>query len=88
MEANYGWDGVMIAIVAGGSIEAVGIYGLFFSMLQTGAMGMELETSVPSEFVLVFQAVTVLFVVAMRESVHILIERTTAALKARSLDST
>ena len=87
MEANYGWDGVMIAIVAGGSIGAAGIYGLFFAVLQTGAMGMELETSVPSEFVLVFQAVTVLFVVAVRESAHILINRINAALKARRADT-
>lgn len=83
MEANYGWDGVMIAIVAGSSIGAAGIYALFFAVLQTGAMGMELETAVPSEFVLVFQAVTVLFVVAIRESAHILIHRTAAALTAR-----
>lgn len=76
MEANYGWDGVMIAI------GAAGIYALFFAVLQTGAMGMELETAVPSEFVLVFQAVTVLFVVAIRESAHILIHRTVAALFA------
>ena len=84
-EANYGWDGVMIAIVAGGSVGATGLYGLFFAMLQTGAIGMELETSVPSEFVMVFQAIIVLFVVAARESFHGCIDRIVATLKARRI---
>ena len=65
--ANYAWDGVMIAIVAGNSIAATGLYALFFAVLQTGAMGMELETAVPSEFALVLQAIVVLAVVASRE---------------------
>lgn len=81
--ANYAWDGVMIAVVAMNGIVATGLYALFFAALQTGAMGMNLETSVPSEFVLVLQAITVLFVVASRESTQMLINRITASLRAK-----
>ncbi len=81
--ANYAWDGVMIAIVANNNMVATGLYALFFSVLQTGAMGMELETSVPSEFSLVLQAIVVLFVVASRESTRMLINNIAAELRMR-----
>jgi ABC-type uncharacterized transport system permease subunit len=82
---NYAWDGVMIAIVANSKVVATAIYALFFSVLQTGAMGMELETAVPSEFVLVLQAITVLFVVASRESTQTLIDRFLASIRAKKI---
>lgn len=64
--ANYAWDGVMIAMVANNGIVATLFYGLFFSILQTGSLGMELITAVPSELITVLQAVIVLVVVAAR----------------------
>ncbi len=84
MGANYAWDGVMIAIVAANGIVPTGLYALFFAAIQTGAMGMELETAVPSEFALVLQAIVVLFVVASRESTRLLISRLAAHLRARA----
>ncbi|MCB0062571.1 MAG: hypothetical protein KDE19_10670, partial [Caldilineaceae bacterium] len=42
------------------------LYGLFFAALQSGALGMELITAMPSEFILVLQAVIVLVGVAGR----------------------
>ncbi|HPQ03776.1 MAG TPA: hypothetical protein PK183_10840, partial [Bacillota bacterium] len=81
--ANYAWDGVMIAIVANNNILATGLYALFFSVLQTGAMGMELETSVPSEFSLVLQAIVVLFVVASRESTRMLMNNIAAEMRMK-----
>lgn len=81
--ANYAWDGVMIAIVAGNGMTATGLYSLFFAALQTGAMGMELETAVPSEFALVLQAIVVLFVVASRESTRLFLSGMAARIKAR-----
>ena len=65
--ANYAWDGVMIAIVANNDLIATLLYGLFFSAIQTGALGMELITDVPSEISQVLQAVMVLTIVASRE---------------------
>lgn len=64
--ANYAWDGIMIAVVANNGLMATLLYGLFFAALQTGASGMELMTAVPSEFILVLQALIVLIVVASR----------------------
>jgi simple sugar transport system permease protein len=68
--ANYAWDGVMIAIVANNSLLGTLFYGLFFSAIQTGALGMELITAVPSEIALVLQGVLVLIIVASREALH------------------
>lgn len=64
--ANYAWDGVMIAVVANNGLVGTVLYGLFFAALQSGALGMELITAVPSEFILVLQAVIVLVGVAGR----------------------
>ncbi|MGM0601781.1 MAG: ABC transporter permease [Bacillota bacterium] len=85
--ADYGWDGVMIAVVADSSIIGTAFYSLFFAVLQTGAMGMELETSVPSEFVLILQSITVLFVVASRKSAHLLLNRLSILLKMKNIRS-
>ena len=63
---NYGWDGVMIAVVAASGLAATVLFGLFFSALQTGAIGMELRSEVPTEFVQMLQATVVLVTVAVR----------------------
>jgi len=68
--ANYAWDGVMIAIVASNSLIGTLFYGLFFSAMQTGALGMELITDLPSEIALVLQGVLVLVIVASREALY------------------
>jgi simple sugar transport system permease protein len=80
--ANYAWDGVMIAIVAGSGLIATLLYGLFFSAIQTGALGMELITEVPSEIAQVLQAVLVLVIVAGRELVSAALERAEARRQA------
>jgi general nucleoside transport system permease protein len=64
--ANYAWDGVMIAVVANNGLTGTLLYGFFFATLQSGALGMELITAMPSEFVQVLQAVIVLVGVAGR----------------------
>lgn len=73
--ANYAWDGVMIAVVANNRLPDTLIYGIFFAVLQTGSLGMELITEMPREFVQVLQAVTVLVVVAGRRSFDIIMGR-------------
>jgi simple sugar transport system permease protein len=64
--ANYAWDGVMIAMVANSGVILTLLFGFFFGVLQTGSLGMELITAVPSELIDVLQAVIVLIVVAGR----------------------
>jgi general nucleoside transport system permease protein len=63
---NYGWDGVTIAVVAANVLVGVAAYGLLFSILQTGAIGMEIRSNIPQEFIQMLQAVIVLTTVAAR----------------------
>lgn len=81
--ANYAWDGVMIAMVANNGIVATLLYGLFFATLQTGALGMELITAVPSELIMVLQAVILLVVVAGRGALDIVLRRIAERQKTR-----
>jgi len=80
--ANYAWDGVMIAIVANNGLAGTVVYGLFFSAIQTGALGMELITDVPSEISQVLQAVLVLVIVAGRKYLGAVLDRLEARRKA------
>ena len=81
--ANYAWDGVMIAVVANNDLIATLFYGLFFATLQSGALGMELVTAVPSEFIMILQAIMVLVIVAGREYINLLLERLNARRQAK-----
>jgi len=81
--ANYAWDGIMIAMVANNDIVETFLYGLFFSILQTGAIGMELITAVPREFIMVIQAVIVLVVVAGRSVFTILANKLAVRKKTK-----
>jgi len=63
---NFAWDGIMVAVIANNGMVGTLGYGLFFAALQTGALGMELITALPGEFIQVLQALTVLLVVAGR----------------------
>ena len=63
---NYAWDGIMIAMVANSGVFLTLVFGLFFAILQTGALGMELQVEVPRELIKVLQAIIVLIVVAGR----------------------
>jgi general nucleoside transport system permease protein len=81
--ANYAWDGVMIAMVANNGLIGTVLYGLFFSTLQSGALGMELITDVPGEFTQVLQAAIVLVVVAGRGYLDILMDKATARRRTR-----
>jgi simple sugar transport system permease protein len=81
--ANYAWDGVMIAMVANNDLIGTLFYGLFFSALDTGAVGMELITAVPSEFIQMLQAVIVLIIVAGRGVLDLVLNRIQVIKNAR-----
>jgi ABC-type uncharacterized transport system permease subunit len=81
--ANYAWDGVMIAIVANNGLIATLLYGMFFAAIQTGALGMELITNVPSEISQVLQAVLVLVIVASREYLNTSLDKLAARRRVR-----
>ncbi len=81
--ANFGWDGVMIAIISNNSVVETGLYGLFFGAIKNGAIGMEFETSVPSEFVFFLQSVIVLTVISARKIFEIVSLRLKAFVELR-----
>ncbi len=64
--ASYGWDGVMIAVVAANGLAATVVFALVFSALQTGAIGMNLRADIPTEAAQILQATVVLLTVAVR----------------------
>ena len=80
---NYAWDGVMIAMVANSGIFLTLIFWFFFSVLQTGSLGMELITAVPRELIQVLQAVIVLIVVAGRGTFETFFAKIEARRKMR-----
>lgn len=83
-ETNAG-DGLMIAIISGQSMPSVFFFSLFFGIIQTGSVGMQMDTSVPSEFTVMLQAIMVLFVVAFRDYSELFINLVKARTKARKL---
>lgn len=83
--ANYAWDGVMIAVVANNGLTGTLLYGFFFAALQSGALGMELITAVPSEFIQVLQAVIVLVGVAGRVYLEVVRARLQTSRQAHSV---
>jgi len=85
--ANYAWDGVMIAMVANTDIILTLVYGIFFGILQTGAVGMELITAVPKELIQVLQAVIVLIVVSGRVYFETLFTKLEARRKLKEMVS-
>lgn len=59
---GYAWTGVMAAILSNNNPVGVVIAGLFFSALQTGALGMERATEVPSELSNIVQAIMIVLI--------------------------
>ena len=61
---GYGWDGVLIAIVAKNKIQYVPIAAFFLAYLRIGADIMSRTTDIPFEIVNIIQAVMVLLISA------------------------
>lgn len=63
----YAWVGLMAALLAGSAPLGVLIAGTFFSIIQTGGLGMERDTEIARELSNVLQAV-IIMLVAIRAS--------------------
>ncbi len=83
---SFANDGLMVSIVSGNNIAGVFIYAIIFSIIQSGATGMQLDTGVPSEFTTMLIAITVLSVVAFRTYFGIFIDKMIARKKTKSLE--
>ncbi|MFD0670427.1 ABC transporter permease [Cohnella sp. GCM10027633] len=60
--ADYAWTGIMAALLANANPIGTAIAAFFLAALQTGGMGVELNTDVPLEIGAVIQAVLILFI--------------------------
>jgi ABC-type uncharacterized transport system permease subunit len=70
----YGWDGVLIAMLAKNNPIAIVAVSFVFSIFKNGALGMEQVASVPSDLTGVLLAALILFITG-REFVSILFRR-------------
>lgn len=64
MSPGYGWDGVIVAIIARNHPILVIFSSLFLSYLRVGGQVLNLMADVPSELVTVIQAVIILLITA------------------------
>ncbi len=60
--ANYGFDGIAVALLGGLSAPAVVLSALFFGALASGSAYMQLQTDVPDSIAVIVQAVVILFI--------------------------
>jgi simple sugar transport system permease protein len=60
--ADYAWTGIMAALLANANPIGTAIAAFFLAALQTGGMGVELNTDVPLEIGSVIQSVLILFI--------------------------
>lgn len=61
---GYGWDGVILAILARNKPQFVPAAAIFLSYLRVGASSMASNTDVPKELITVIQAVMIMLVTA------------------------
>jgi simple sugar transport system permease protein len=57
--SGYGFDGLVVGLLARGSATSVVLFALLFGCLRSGGMSMEMSASVPSAVVVVCQGVMV-----------------------------
>ena len=58
--SNYGFDGVVVGLLARGSAAAVVAGALFFAFLRSGGITMEMLAGVPSAIVWICQGMIVI----------------------------
>lgn len=71
--ADYGFDGIAVALIGGLHPVGIVLAALFFGFLKVGSNSMELMTNVPSSIADIIQAIVIFFVVAGT----VLVERNT-----------
>lgn len=59
---GYFFDGLLISLIVKNNPLGVIFMSLFFAVLKTGSISMEMATEIPSELVLVIQSVIILFI--------------------------
>jgi simple sugar transport system permease protein len=58
--SGYGFDGLVVGLLARGTVKGVLASALLFGFLRSGGIAMELSAGVPSAIVLVIQGLVIL----------------------------
>jgi general nucleoside transport system permease protein len=61
---NYGWDGILVAILAKQKAQYVPLAALFLGYMRVGANVMSMQSDIPSEMISIIQAVIIILVSA------------------------
>jgi general nucleoside transport system permease protein len=61
---GYGWDGIILAILARNKPQYIPVAALFLSYLRVGASAMASNADVPKELIIVIQAIMIMLVTA------------------------
>lgn len=61
---SHGWDGVMLAVIAGNNPKNIPFAALFLAYIRTATDVLNRESSVPTEVVKIVQAVIIVFIAA------------------------
>lgn len=61
---GYGWDGILIAIVARQKAQYVPLAALFLAYLRIGADVMSIHSDIPSEMIKIIQAIVIILISA------------------------
>jgi general nucleoside transport system permease protein len=62
--SGYGFDGLVVGLLARGSALGVILGGLFFGFLRSGGLNMEMVASVPSAVVVIIQGIVIITIAA------------------------
>lgn len=62
--SDYGMEGMLVALVASSNPIICLVIALLFSILQVGAVSMQLSTDIPQEIAAVLQAIMIFFIAA------------------------
>ncbi len=69
---GYAFDGMLVSLIVKNKVVGVILMSIFFGILKTGSIAMEFETAIPSELVLVIQAIIILFIAGEKGFAQIL----------------
>ncbi|TAH64704.1 MAG: ABC transporter permease, partial [Anaerolineaceae bacterium] len=61
---GYGWDGIILAILARNKPQYIPVAALFLSYLRVGASAMASNADVPKELIIVIQSIMIMLVTA------------------------
>jgi simple sugar transport system permease protein len=66
LSPGYGFDGIAVSVLAQGNSWGVLFSSLLFGALRAGGSRLDLKSKVPSEFIIVLQAVVIVFIATPR----------------------